>query len=34
MPVVWGERSNSSIVPSNGDLLIRTHKSLWRIGGK
>ena len=24
MPVVWGERSNSSIVPSNGDLLIRT----------
>lgn len=29
-----GERSNSSIVPSNGDLLIRTHKSLWCIGGK
>ena len=29
-----GERSNSSIVPSNGDLLIRTHKALWCIGGK
>jgi outer membrane protein assembly factor BamB len=28
-----GERSNSSIVPSNGDLLIRTHKALWCIGG-
>lgn len=27
-----GERSNSSIVPSNGDLFIRTHKSLWCIG--
>ena len=24
-----GERSNSSIVPSNGDLFIRTHKALW-----
>lgn len=29
-----GERSNSSIVPSNGDLLIRTHKALWCIGEK
>jgi outer membrane protein assembly factor BamB len=29
-----GERSNSSIVPTNGDLLIRTHKALWCIGGK
>ncbi len=26
-----GERSNSSIIPSNGELLIRTHKSLWCI---
>jgi hypothetical protein len=26
-----GERSNSSIVPSKGDLFIRTHKSLWCI---
>ena len=29
-----GERSNSSIVPSNGELLIRTHQALWCIGGK
>ncbi len=29
-----GERSNSSIVPSNGELFIRTHKALWCIGGK
>lgn len=27
-----GESSNSSIVPSNGELFIRTHKSLWCIG--
>jgi outer membrane protein assembly factor BamB len=27
-----GERSNSSIVPSNGELLIRTHAALWCIG--
>ncbi|MEN9574170.1 MAG: hypothetical protein RL514_2025 [Verrucomicrobiota bacterium] len=27
-----GERSNSSIVPSNGELLIRTHQALWCIG--
>lgn len=27
-----GERSNSSIVPSDGELFIRTHKSLWCIG--
>lgn len=27
-----GERSNSSIVPSNGQLFIRTHKALWCIG--
>ena len=26
-----GERSNSSIVPSNGELFIRTHQSLWCI---
>lgn len=26
-----GEVSNSSIVPSNGELFIRTHKSLWCI---
>lgn len=26
-----GERSNSSIVPSNGELFIRTHKALWCI---
>ncbi|MBI5685844.1 MAG: PQQ-like beta-propeller repeat protein [Verrucomicrobia bacterium] len=29
-----GERSNSSIVPSNGELLIRTHAALWCIGAK
>lgn len=29
-----GERSNSSIVPSNGQLFIRTHAALWCIGGK
>jgi outer membrane protein assembly factor BamB len=29
-----GERSNSSIVPSNGELFIRTHKSLWCIAEK
>ena len=27
-----GERSNSSIVPSNGELFIRTHQALWCIG--
>jgi outer membrane protein assembly factor BamB len=27
-----GERSNASVVPSNGELLIRTHQSLWCIG--
>lgn len=27
-----GESSNSSIVPSNGQLFIRTHKHLWCIG--
>lgn len=26
-----GERSNSSIVPSNGELFIRTHQALWCI---
>lgn len=29
-----GERSNSSIVPSNGELFIRTHRSLWCIAEK
>jgi outer membrane protein assembly factor BamB len=29
-----GERSNSSIVPSNGELFIRTHQALWCIGKK
>ncbi|MEW6304135.1 MAG: PQQ-binding-like beta-propeller repeat protein [Verrucomicrobiota bacterium] len=29
-----GERSNSSIVPSNGELFIRTHKALWCIAKK
>jgi outer membrane protein assembly factor BamB len=29
-----GERSNSSIVPSNGELFIRTHKALWCIAEK
>lgn len=29
-----GERSNSSLVPSKGELFIRTHKALWCIGGK
>lgn len=29
-----GERSNSSIVPSNGELFIRTHKALYCIAGK
>lgn len=28
-----GERSNSSIVPSDGDLFIRTHAALWCISG-
>ena len=28
-----GERSNSSIVPSNGELFIRTHRALWCIAG-
>ena len=27
-----GERSNSSVVPSNGRLHIRTHDALWCIG--
>ena len=27
-----GERSNSSVVPSNGELFIRTHKQVWCIG--
>jgi hypothetical protein len=27
-----GEKSNSSIVPADGRLFIRTHKSLWCIG--
>ena len=26
-----GERSNSSIVPSNGEIFIRTHAALWCI---
>lgn len=29
-----GERSNSSVVPSNGELFIRTHKALYCISGK
>lgn len=29
-----GERSNSSVVASNGDLFIRTHAALWCVGGK
>jgi outer membrane protein assembly factor BamB len=29
-----GERSNSSIVPSNGELFIRTHQALWCIAEK
>jgi outer membrane protein assembly factor BamB len=29
-----GEPSNSSIVPSNGELFIRTHKALWCIAEK
>jgi outer membrane protein assembly factor BamB len=29
-----GEPSNSSIVPSNGDLFIRTQKALWCIGAR
>jgi hypothetical protein len=29
-----GERSNSSIVPSDGELFIRTHRALWCIGAK
>ena len=29
-----GERSNSSIVPSNGELFIRTHAALWCIRSK
>ena len=29
-----GERSNSSIVPSDGELFIRTHQALWCIAAK
>ncbi|MGB8167479.1 MAG: PQQ-binding-like beta-propeller repeat protein [Chthoniobacteraceae bacterium] len=29
-----GERSNSSIVPSNGELFVRTHAALYCIGAK
>jgi outer membrane protein assembly factor BamB len=29
-----GEWSNSSIVPSNGEIFIRTHQALWCIGRK
>jgi hypothetical protein len=29
-----GERSNSSIVPSNGELFIRTQQALWCISSK
>jgi hypothetical protein len=29
-----GERSNSSVVPSNGELFIRTHQALYCIGAK
>jgi outer membrane protein assembly factor BamB len=29
-----GEWSNSSIVPSDGELFIRTHEALWCIGEK
>jgi outer membrane protein assembly factor BamB len=29
-----GETSNSSIVPSNGELFIRTHKALWCVAEK
>jgi len=28
-----GEDSNSTVVPSHGDLFLRTHESLWCIGG-
>jgi len=29
-----GEQSNSSIVPSDGQLFIRTHQNLWCIGSR
>lgn len=29
-----GERSNSSVAISNGDIFIRTHRALWCVGGK
>lgn len=29
-----GEATNSSVVPSNGQLFLRTHEALWCIGGK
>jgi len=29
-----GEPSNSSLVPSNGELFIRTHRALWCIGNR
>lgn len=29
-----GERSNSSVVPSDGKLFLRTHEALWAIGAK
>ncbi|MEK0449586.1 MAG: hypothetical protein RL088_1854 [Verrucomicrobiota bacterium] len=29
-----GERSNSSVAISNGDIFIRTHSALWCVGGR
>lgn len=29
-----GEQTNSSLVPSNGAMILRTHKALWCIGDK
>jgi hypothetical protein len=28
------ERTNSSVVISGGDIILRTHEALWRIGRK
>lgn len=29
-----GEQTNSSLVPANGEFILRTHKALWCLGGK
>jgi hypothetical protein len=31
---IGDELTNASLVPSNGELLLRTHKNLWCISGE